>query len=110
MGGDTVIRRSIPGVGGVLGELLSDRPLEPTVRHVETVSTSDTPGPPTHARSGRPPGVRSVTPAGKSKLTVRIDAALIEQYRDWSWDARCNLGELVERAMRTHVRTRTQGE
>ena len=42
----------------------------------------------------------------KEKLTVRIDADLAAAYRDWSWDARCNLGELVSQAMRSHLKTR----
>jgi hypothetical protein len=26
------------------------------------------------------------------------------RYRDWSWESRCQLGELVEQALRAHLR------
>ena len=35
-------------------------------------------------------------------MTVRIDARLAAVYRDWSWDQRCQLGELFERALRAY--------
>jgi len=48
------------------------------------------------ARVGRPLA-RSLRRAGrKEKVTFRINSDLIAQYRDWSWEARCQLGELVE--------------
>lgn len=51
------------------------------------------------ARVGRPPGVANGSRAQKEKATMHINAALLDFYRDWSWEARCNLGELIERAM-----------
>ena len=36
----------------------------------------------------------------KEKVTLRLDAELVADYRDWSWDQRCQLGELVEQALR----------
>jgi hypothetical protein len=51
------------------------------------------------ARVGRPPGVVSGSRSHKVKATMHVNAALLDFYRDWSWEARCNLGELIERAM-----------
>ena len=51
------------------------------------------------ARVGRPPGVANGSRSQKEKATMHINAALLDFYRDWSWEARCNLGELIERAM-----------
>jgi hypothetical protein len=51
------------------------------------------------ARTGRPPGVASGTRSYKIKASMHVSAELIDYYRDWSWDARCTLGELIERAM-----------
>ncbi len=34
--------------------------------------------------------------------TLRIARDLIAEYRDWSWEARCQLSELVERALATY--------
>jgi hypothetical protein len=51
------------------------------------------------ARVGRPPGAASGTRPQKGRATMYINQALLDYYRDWSWDARCSLGELIERAM-----------
>lgn len=51
------------------------------------------------ARTGRPPGVPSGSRSAKAKATMHIDATLMDFYRDWSWEERCNLGQLIERAM-----------
>jgi len=51
------------------------------------------------ARLGRPPGKTKGTSPRKEKATLRIEAELMSDYRDWSWDQRCQLGELVERAL-----------
>src|SRR5688572_9797445 len=51
------------------------------------------------ARVGRPPGVTSRTRPQKGRATMYVNQALLDYYRDWSWDARCSLGELIERAM-----------
>jgi hypothetical protein len=51
------------------------------------------------ARTGRPPGIANGSRSQKEKATMHINAALMDFYRDWSWEARCNLGELIERAM-----------
>ena len=39
-------------------------------------------------------------------VTLRIDAELISDYRDWSWEKRCQLGELVEHALADYRRRR----
>ncbi len=117
-------KTSITGIGGVLGGLIS----EPRVaaddelpsssrcssRSATTAKSNEVQrseheaiarAARTHARTGRPPGKENSSPTRKEKLTVRIDADLAAAYRDWSWDARCNLGELVSRAMRNHLST-----
>lgn len=50
-------------------------------------------------RRGRPPGRGSVTAGPKEKVTLRITSALVASYRDWSWEARSQLSQLVERAL-----------
>ena len=35
----------------------------------------------------------------KEKVTLRIPNDLIAEYRDWSWEARSQLSELVEQAL-----------
>jgi uncharacterized protein (DUF4415 family) len=52
-----------------------------------------------NARLGRPPAAKSTPQAPKEKLTVRIPRDLAAEYRDWSWEGRCSLSSLVERAM-----------
>ena len=53
------------------------------------------------ARVGRPPGSSLRHTGPKEKVTLRINSDLIAEYRDWSWESRCQLGELVERALTT---------
>ncbi len=60
------------------------------------------------ARRGRPPK-RPNRPAGqKEKVTFRISRHLIADYRDWSWEARCQLSELVEQALLKYRESRDQ--
>ena len=105
-------RTPISGIGGVLGELISDDlPAPESTEQAKSVPPNSPPQrPPTqpHARAGRPPGKGSCASTPKEKLTVRIDADLAAAYRDWSWDARCNLGELVSQAMRNHLKNRRE--
>ena len=51
------------------------------------------------ASLGRPPGKAEGTSPRREKTTLRIEAELMSNYRDWSWEERCQLGELVERAL-----------
>lgn len=116
--------QKLKGVGGVLEGIISPEP--PIPEQPETPSqsiqeSSPLPAPQTvatpqprrtspavvspsrGARRGRPPGQKAGEGADKEKITLRISKALADDYRDWSWEERCQLGELVERAM-THYR------
>jgi len=35
----------------------------------------------------------------KEKVTLRITSTLVASYRDWSWEVRSQLSQLVERAL-----------
>ena len=94
------------GIGGVLGGLISDDRPKPEPSEPARPTPRDKPEKKVHARAGRPPGKQLRNAQRREKLTVRIDADLLEKYRDWSWDARCNLGELVGRAMRLYLKNR----
>ena len=56
-------------------------------------------GAPSAARRGRPPGQASVRARPKEKVTLRMTSTLVASYRDWSWEARSQLSQLVERAL-----------
>ena len=105
--------KPVAGVAGVLGGLISDPPPAPSgplVEHDaqtgtpvrEELPSASGPAPGRTARLGRPPG----TPAGcatrKEKLTIRVDADLAASYRDWSWQERCQLGQLIDQALRSY--------
>jgi len=61
------------------------------------------------ARRGRPPGNSSATATPKEKVTLRIASTLVASYRDWSWEARSQLSQLVERALAAyHEQHRSQ--
>jgi uncharacterized protein (DUF4415 family) len=117
--------KQLKGVGGVLGNLISpESPAEaspepatkpaPTALPPETPTADslDQPAPAAAsekprqksqgriaARRGRPPGQRAGEAADKEKVTLRLNKELMDDYREWSWEERCQLGELVERAM-----------
>jgi hypothetical protein len=61
--------------------------------------TASSKGEKVKARTGRPPGIANGSRSHKVKATMHLNAVLLDFYRDWSWEARCNLGELIERAM-----------
>ena len=102
--------KTISGISGVLGELISPAP-PPTesrqssqlaIEKQETKSAGTAqpiPPPPRRARLGRPPAKTTRHRGPKEKVTLRIPSNLIAEYRDWSWEARCQLSELVERAL-----------
>ena len=102
--------KTISGISGVLGELISPAPL-PTEspqssqlaierQEAKSAGTAQpTPPRPRRARLGRPPGKTTRRRGPKEKVTLRIPSNLIAEYRDWSWEARCQLSELVERAL-----------
>jgi uncharacterized protein (DUF4415 family) len=104
-------KKPVSGVSGVLGELISPEPAVKETAREKNESTAIRDAKPANramspaasqsqrARLGRPPGFSSRTAGPKEKVTLRIPSALIAEYRDWSWDARCQLSELVERAL-----------
>lgn len=126
--------QKLKGVGGVLSGLISPEPdpaapPEPAAKSataapaVETAKTesieqpaaaapADKPRPKpqarTQARRGRPPGRRAGEAADKEKVTLRLSRELMDEYRDWSWEERCQLGELVERALVQYCKHRSR--
>jgi hypothetical protein len=44
----------------------------------------------------------------KQKVTFRVSSDLIAEYRDWSWEARCQLSHLVERALADYRQSRSK--
>ena len=102
-------RQRLSGIDGILDSLLSAGP-PPFSRNADEKPESTTHGSTLDgsdsvltrekgARRGRPPGPRPRDPTQKEKVTFRISCDLIAEYRDWSWEARCQLSELVERAL-----------
>jgi uncharacterized protein (DUF4415 family) len=97
------------GIGGILDGLLSTaHGSQATMKTIPSEklpearsSNTDTPAktPRIMARKGRPPGKGRERKEPKEKMTVWLNADLIAQYRDWSWDARCQLSTLVEEAL-----------
>jgi len=59
---------------------------------------------PVTVRRGRPPGTGTAT-SPKEKVTVWITSTLIADYREWTWEARCQLSHLVERALADYRRS-----
>ncbi len=109
--------KTIGGISGVLGELISSAPTsEESPPHKQSSAASREPEPagspeptpprPWHARLGRPPSKTTRHTNPKEKVTLRISSDLIAEYRDWSWEARCQLSELVERALDDYRRSR----
>jgi len=102
--------KKISGISGVLGELISPAPppaesprsSQLVIERPEAKSSGTaqpTPPRPRRARLGRPPGKPARHRGPKEKVTLRIPSSLIAEYRDWSWEARCQLSELVEQAL-----------
>ena len=60
------------------------------------------------ARRGRPLGPRYRQAGPKEKVTFRISRDLAAAYRDWSWEARCQLSEIVEQELLTYRESRGQ--
>jgi uncharacterized protein (DUF4415 family) len=110
-------QKTIGGISGVLGELISptptslasprkERPSVPSREPEPTGIQEPTPPRPRRARLGRPPGNTTRHLGAKEKVTLRISSDLIAEYRDWSWEARCQLSELVERALAAYRESR----
>jgi hypothetical protein len=66
--------------------------------------------PVTRAHLGRPLGSKAGAKRPKSKATIAIDAELMEQYRNWSWEDRVLLGDLITAAMQTYYKKHHQGK
>ena len=109
-------KHPVAGISGVLGGLISSAPpatafaeqtpATETGRPVEPSGTSVPKPRKTGARRGRPPGRTSAMAIHREKVTLRSDARVIDDYRDWSWAQRCQLGELVERALSSYRKAR----
>lgn len=56
------------------------------------------------ARRGRPPGTGRAGegPVERKKVTLRIKSSLIDEYIEWSWSKRCQLGQLIEEALESY--------
>jgi uncharacterized protein (DUF4415 family) len=109
--------KTISGISGVLEQLVSQAPpptespqfRQPVIQMQEAKPSSvahPTPPRPCRARLGRPPGKTARHRGPKEKVTLRIPSSLIAEYRDWSWEARCQLSELVERALAAYGESR----
>ncbi len=107
----------IGGVRGVLGNLVSSAPaheMSPRQEHSCTVNRPSTSvdrqesglAPSQRARLGRPPRGQAPNAGLKEKVTLRIPSDLIAEYRDWSWEARCQLSELATQALDSYRQTR----
>jgi uncharacterized protein (DUF4415 family) len=110
--------KRLEGIDGVLGNLISassqapdrcpnvahqdDRPLKAAFNARQPKHENPHQG----ARLGRPPGRPGNTRSTKEKVTLRIPSDLIAEYRDWSWEARCQLSELAERALDDYRQSR----
>ncbi len=110
-------KTQVSGISGVLGELISPAPTlagtpsrkQPPAspQEADLTGTPRTPAAPhaQRARLGRPPGTTTRQTGPKEKVTLRIPSELIAEYRDWSWEARCQISELVERALVAYRKT-----
>jgi hypothetical protein len=106
------------GIGGILDGILAatsanhaDSPRNVSAPenpqgsvHPETTSTDEIPK--ISARRGRPLGQGKERKIPKEKVTVWLDTALIARYREWSWEARCQLSVLIEDALRGYEKHR----
>ncbi len=109
-----MVRKTADGISGVLETLLTkpsesigpaeippsnDRRMD---KHSEANVFSEEQSEPSRsricARRGRPPSSSS-NGGIKQKVTVRVQSELIDVYRDWSWEVRSSLSQLVERAL-----------
>ena len=61
------------------------------------------------ARQGRPPGTKKGARERKAKATFYVNSDLMDFYRDWSWEQRCNVGQLVELALSDYKKRNASG-
>lgn len=112
--------KSLRGIDGVLGNLISSpiqnmadahkttqqtKPRVPSIPVVQR-ATANGCSAPQGARRGRPLGRPCDVRRPKEKVTLRISSELATEYRDWSWEARCSLSALVEKALADYSRGR----
>jgi uncharacterized protein (DUF4415 family) len=99
------------GIRGVLDGILSQEKQQPSPFPATATAIAQLPAAIGHiadnsnlsrtagSRRGRPLG-KAVSPGvPKEKVTLRLTTDLIATYRDWSWEARCQLSYLVEQAL-----------
>ena len=109
-------KRTLGGIHNVLDGLLSpagppsvlpkaESPKPVKKHHAQIAKTiaAETQPRMSGARRGRPLGKTTATEP-KSKVTLWLRESLVESYRDWSWEARCQFSHLVERAMADYCR------
>jgi hypothetical protein len=112
--------KTIHGIDGVLAGLISTASETP-LQAIEITRPARKPFRPTSAvdpsankhsddiqgaRRGRPLGRHDRSQPTKDKVTLRISSNLATEYRDWSWEARCSLSGLVEKALVDYRRNR----
>lgn len=110
--------RTVTGIDGILSNILSPAagqcPPRARIAREEAKAALPMPEVPpgkklpatdhTGARRGRLVGRSTPRRPPREKVTLRIGTNLIAEYRDWSWDARCNLSSLVEQALADYHR------
>ena len=101
---------------GVVGKFLSgpDRPDDTDTKAVsQEAAPIVTDEPPLRVEVSEPARQKAKTkigrPLGKStvareKVSIYINASLIEEYRTRTWSEQCQLGELIERAMQEYAK------
>jgi hypothetical protein len=82
----------------VSSEAESPKPVEKHRAAMAKPKIPKTPPKTAGARRGRPLG-QSTPVEPKSKVTLWLSQPLVNSYRDWSWEARCQFSHLVERAL-----------
>ena len=99
------------GIRGVLDGILSQEKQQPSPFPAAATAIAQLPAAighvadnsnlsrPAGSRRGRPLGKAASSGVPKEKVTLRLTTDLIATYRDWSWDARCQLSHLVEQAL-----------
>ena len=75
---------------------------------IEDATDSSVPASPRQikVRTGRPLGRKNQQRVLRQKATLWLSAELMAQYRDWSWEERCHLGELIDRALAEYIKKR----
>ena len=100
-------KAQVSGITGLLDGILSPaaKPDSRFPHNTHPTSGSAGKSPPARAmparpavRRGRPPG-KAAESRPKEKMTVWLERSLIDSYRDWTWQARCQLSHIVERAL-----------